>query len=68
MFICYTKCMVKIKPLKVPHSSGWILISPDHSKIYTHAKTFPKIVEKAQKFPSDSIIMAAAKSYHHHIM
>lgn len=61
--------MIKFKPLKVPYSSGWILVTQDHSKILAHAKTFPSIIKKAEEIGNkNSSILAAAKTYHNFVM
>lgn len=57
--------------IKVPYASGWVVVSTGSGKIEAHAKEFADIVAKAEKLPggsSDHAIMAAAKSYHNHIM
>lgn len=55
--------------LKVPYKSGWILFANDTMEIKAHAKKFSDIVAKADVFdPQKHSIMAAAESYHNHIM
>ncbi len=56
--------------IKVPYSSGWVVVSTSSGKIEAHAKEFTDIVAMAEKLPGDSgdhTIMAAAKSYHNYI-
>ncbi|OGD01603.1 hypothetical protein A3H89_05375 [Candidatus Amesbacteria bacterium RIFCSPLOWO2_02_FULL_48_11] len=55
--------------LKVPYKTGWILISNDTMEIKAHAKKFSDIVTKANVFdPNKHSILAAAESYHNHLM
>lgn len=55
--------------IKVPYSSGWVVVSLDTHKVKAHAKTFAQIVAKSEKLdPSTHAIMAAAASYHGHVM
>ena len=55
--------------IKVPYSSGWVIVSTDSGEIKAHAKNFADIVAKGDKLPGTNYaILSASKSYHGHVM
>lgn len=55
--------------IKVPYSSGWVVVSTSSGQVKEHAKSFADIVAKADNLSATNhVIMAASKSYRGHIM